>query len=413
MVRMDPSGCDGVEPEPPSPATICPSPPQADMFEANSIVEDHGGRDVFDFYGYAASTKSRGTLRARMSQAAKARQVVKDFSTSTGIKDVMAALHVFSSADSGSAVPCVQPLPSMPTTTARLSSEANYDWLRPWKFREYTWMPEDACDNVSCHEVDDDPSLLCYVRSGDYVYKCSYNEFIECFDSATCETYRFSADGDMWVRSKRPPRHITTLLSGSCLGGDHLQGRITDFRKRLITKYITDCKRHAGYTEVPREQHMVSGAYNTCVPDACHTVLQAITATRLDVSETRSWFAQRTAYEPDVGDMREFFAQHRLTFKGVKGRPSPSKLLSGGVYVARLEITYEKDGKRKKDAHMVAVLNGTVVDNVRYDDGREILPVVASAQERKDNRLAMTVFRHLFHGNKVEIESAFAVTAEP
>lgn len=41
----------------------------------------------------------------------------------------------------------------------------------------------------------------------------------------------------MWVRIKRPPLHITTLLSGSCLGGDHLQGRITDHRKRTITKY--------------------------------------------------------------------------------------------------------------------------------------------------------------------------------
>jgi len=41
----------------------------------------------------------------------------------------------------------------------------------------------------------------------------------------------------MWVRIKRPPLHITTLISGSCLGGDHLQGRITDHRKRTITKY--------------------------------------------------------------------------------------------------------------------------------------------------------------------------------
>jgi len=41
----------------------------------------------------------------------------------------------------------------------------------------------------------------------------------------------------MWFRIKRPPLHITTLLSGSCLGGDHLQGRITDHRKRTITKY--------------------------------------------------------------------------------------------------------------------------------------------------------------------------------
>jgi len=41
----------------------------------------------------------------------------------------------------------------------------------------------------------------------------------------------------MWVRIKRPPLHITTLISGSCLGGGHLQGRITDHRKRTITKY--------------------------------------------------------------------------------------------------------------------------------------------------------------------------------